>query len=166
LEGGDEHLGVAVADEEDVRSAAADDGAVVDWFAEAVHECSFTTACVLPVEVFGDGGEAVGGGCLRGGGCGVGGVDDGGDEQECGDDADGEAGGDDGAAVLVEESAGADWVFEELVAEGGEGGGEEGGDADGGEGGGVEGSERDEDDEPVPELGAVGDFSEVDGGGG
>ena len=41
-------------------------------------------------------------------------------------------------------------------------GGDEAGDADGGEGAGVERPEHDEDHEPVPEVGAVGDLAEVD----
>ena len=80
--------------------------------------------------------------------------------------ADGEAGGDDDGAVAVEEGVGADGVFEEFVAEGGEGGGDECGDGDGGQDADVEGAGDDEDDEPVPEVGAVGDLAEVDGGGG
>ena len=58
----------------------------------------------------------------------------------------------------------ADGVFEELVAEGGEGGGDEDGEGDGGEGGGVEGAGDDQDDGPVPQVGAVGDLAEVDDG--
>ena len=45
------------------------------------------------------------------------GVGDVGDEDECGDDADGESGGDDGVAVLVEELGGSDGLFEELVGQ-------------------------------------------------
>ena len=65
---------------------------------------------------------------------------------------------------VVEECAEADGSFEEFVAERCEGGGDEGGDGDGGECGEVEASGDDDDDEPVPEVGAVGDFAEVDDG--
>ena len=56
----------------------------------------------------------------------------------------GEAGGDDGAAVAVEEAGDADGVFEELEAERGEGGGDQDREGDGGEGGEVEGAGDDQ----------------------
>src|SRR4029077_19927270 len=58
----------------------------------------------------------------------------------------------------------ADGSFEDFVAEAGEGGGDECGDGDGGECREVECSGDDDDDEPVPEVGAVGDFPEIDDG--
>jgi hypothetical protein len=56
--------------------------------------------------------------------------------------------------VAVEEGGQADGVFEELVAEGGEGGGDEM-DGDGGQGPGSKVRVR-QDDGPVPQVGAVG----------
>ena len=103
-EGGDEHGGVAVADEEDVLAGAVHDRATLDGTVEAFDEVLVGVFVGgAPVEVGWDGCEAggvdVGVGCAEGGvGC-VGGVDEFGDEDECADDADGESGDDDGEAV-------------------------------------------------------------------
>ena len=162
-EGRDEHRGVTVAHQQDRRTSPADDQAVRDRFPEAVHG-PVAGAGRLPVESGWDGGEAAGGGAVDDGFGGLGGVGDFGDEDEGGDDADGEAGGDDDAAVAVEEGADADGSFEDFVAEGCERGGDDAGDGDGGDDAEVELFGDEEDDEPVPEVGAVGDFAEVDDG--
>ena len=98
----DQHLRVAVADEEQMAPVPC-----TMVHARPASRSSSVGPLVLPrvppVEAGGDGGEAGGGGGLGGGCGGVGGVDDVGDEDECGDDADGESGGDDDAAVAVEE---------------------------------------------------------------
>ena len=136
-EGGDEHAGVAVADEEDVGAGAVHEGAVGGGLAVAVRQRRVVGLDGLPVEAGGDGGEAGGGEVLAGDGGGAGGgVGDGGDDDDGGDDAGGEADGDDGAAVAVEEGRDPDGVFEDLVAERGEGGGDEDRQGDGGEGAG------------------------------